>query len=61
MENVSDLMVYGGYRALRTVERMRETLIEHQVLVDGLLSGDVKAALEASTAHIAGAKRRFLS
>jgi DNA-binding GntR family transcriptional regulator len=61
MQNASDLMMYGGYRALQNEARMRETLAEHEALVQALRDGSLEGALEASKAHIQGAKRRLLS
>jgi DNA-binding GntR family transcriptional regulator len=60
MQNASDLLMYAGYRALRDVERLRETLTEHEALIDAIAMGDLQGALAASGKHIRGAKRRLL-
>lgn len=60
MRNASDLILYGGYRALRGDQQMREALVEHEVMVAALARGDRDAALAASRTHIEGAKRRLL-
>ena len=60
---IHNLQVYrehGGYRALQSEARMRETLAEHQALVDALAAGDPDAAVLASQTHIQGARRRLL-
>jgi DNA-binding GntR family transcriptional regulator len=61
MENASDLMMYGGHRALQNEVRMRETVSEHEALVHALAADSLETALSASKAHIQGAKRRLLS
>jgi DNA-binding GntR family transcriptional regulator len=60
MQNASDLLTYGGYRALTNQAVMRETLDEHEALVGALASGSVDAAVAASKRHIQGAKRRLV-
>lgn len=60
MQNASDLLTYGGYRALTNQAVMRETLDEHESLVRALATGSVDAAVEASKRHIQGAKRRLV-
>jgi DNA-binding GntR family transcriptional regulator len=60
MQNVSDLLTYAGHRALSSETRMRATLREHEALVRAFETGDLDAALQASKAHIRGAKRRLL-
>jgi DNA-binding GntR family transcriptional regulator len=61
MENASDLLVYGGYRALGNEAKMQETLREHEAIIDALEAQDARAAVDASRLHIEGAKRRLLS
>jgi DNA-binding GntR family transcriptional regulator len=60
MRNTSDLLMYGGFRALQSDARLRETLLEHEALVRALAAGDRDAALAASRAHIEGARRRLV-
>src|SRR3990170_3584062 len=48
MQNASDLIIHGGYRALRSPGNMLETLGEHELLVRALAASDMAAALEAS-------------
>lgn len=60
MMQMSNIILSGGFRAVRQQANMADVIEEHVRLVEALLSHDLEEALHASRAHITAARSRLM-